>query len=42
MVRSFCTRVVWMERGRIVMDGAPEQVCDEYEKRVDAAAKVEP
>jgi ABC-type polysaccharide/polyol phosphate transport system ATPase subunit len=34
VVRSFCSRAVLMERGRMVMDGHPSRVCEEYERRV--------
>lgn len=27
---EFCDRVIWLEKGRIVMDGEPEEVCRAY------------
>lgn len=29
-VRTLCDRAIWLDKGRIVMDGNPEQVVDEY------------
>jgi len=34
LVRSFCTRAALLEHGTIVLDGAPDQVCDDYERRL--------
>ena len=32
-IREFCSRVIWIERGSIMKDGAPEEVCDAYENQ---------
>jgi lipopolysaccharide transport system ATP-binding protein len=29
-VRTWCTRVIWMDRGRVLMDGPADQVMDAY------------
>ena len=29
-VKQLCTHVLWLEKGRVVMDGAPEEVCSRY------------
>jgi ABC-type polysaccharide/polyol phosphate transport system ATPase subunit len=29
-IRTYCDRVIWMEKGRIVDDGDPDRVIDEY------------
>lgn len=31
-IRSLCSRVLWMEKGKIVMDGKPDEVCGAYEQ----------
>ena len=31
-VRELCSRVLWLDKGRLVMDGATEEVCDCYEE----------
>lgn len=33
-IREMCNRVIWMERGKVIMDGEPETVCSEYEKMI--------
>lgn len=33
-VREICTRVIWLDRGRIKADGAPSDVTGEYERSV--------
>lgn len=33
-IREMCTRVIWMEQGRVVMDGKTKEVCDAYEKAI--------
>jgi len=38
IVRS-CTRAVWLERGRMLMDGPPDAVVDAYTKAEDAAGE---
>lgn len=35
-IRSMCNRVIWLDHGKIVMDGLTKDVCDAY---VDAAKK---
>jgi ABC-type polysaccharide/polyol phosphate transport system ATPase subunit len=30
LVKSLCNRVVWMDHGRVVLDGAPDVVIDQY------------
>lgn len=30
LIINNCTRVLWLEHGRIRMDGAPEEVCNQY------------
>jgi ABC-type polysaccharide/polyol phosphate transport system ATPase subunit len=30
MVKKLCRRAVWIDSGRVVADGAPEEVCDKY------------
>jgi lipopolysaccharide transport system ATP-binding protein len=36
-VREWCTRVIWMDRGRVLMDGAADAVMDAYLARTVAA-----
>lgn len=31
-IRELCSRVIWLEHGKVVMDGKPEEVCDAYER----------
>ena len=31
-IQSLCGRVVWMEKGKIIMDGEPDEVCGAYQK----------
>ena len=33
VVKSFCTRAIWLEEGNIVMDDNPKKVVDEYMKK---------
>jgi len=33
-IRELCDRVIWMEQGKIILDGEPDAVCDEYLKVV--------
>lgn len=33
-IRELCDRVIWLERGKIIMDGDPDIVCDEYLKEI--------
>ncbi len=35
VVRETCNRAIWLEKGRIVRDGATEEVLDAYEERHD-------
>ena len=30
LVRSFCTRAIWIDKGRMVEDGSSEKVCDDF------------
>jgi ABC-2 type transport system ATP-binding protein/lipopolysaccharide transport system ATP-binding protein len=32
VIREFCNRVLWMEHGKIMMDGSPDEVLDAYRK----------
>ena len=34
-IRSLCDRVIWLDRGRVVMDGDTKTVCDAYEGLID-------
>jgi len=34
-IRSMCDRVIWLDHGRVVMDGDPQMVCDAYEGLID-------
>ena len=29
-IKSLCTKVVWLEHGKIIKIGAPKEICDEY------------
>lgn len=29
-IKELCDRVIWLEKGRVVMDGKPEEVCGAY------------
>lgn len=31
-IREICSRVIWLEHGKVIMDGDSETVCSEYEK----------
>lgn len=33
-IRDLCNRVIWLEKGKVKMDGDTESVCDEYAKEV--------
>jgi len=37
-IREMCTRVIWMTRGQIVMEGKPDEVVSAYTAAVTAAA----
>lgn len=37
-VRSLCSRTLWLERGRLVMDGHPDEVTRAYETRLHSEA----
>jgi teichoic acid transport system ATP-binding protein len=39
VIRDTCSRVVWLEKGKIVMDGPTEQVVDAYEDKYDPQAR---
>ena len=34
VIREFCNRVLWLEHGKIMMDGLPDEVLDAYRKNV--------
>ncbi|MFM1966854.1 MAG: hypothetical protein RL134_2579 [Actinomycetota bacterium] len=38
-IRSACNRVLWLDQGRIIADGAPEDVVPEYEQRFGLQTK---
>lgn len=40
-IRDMCTRCIWMDEGRVVRDGLPAEVTDEYYEAVRAADEVE-
>ena len=29
-IRKLCDRVIWLEHGKMIMDGEPEEVCNKY------------
>lgn len=33
-IKKLCNRVVWMDKGKIIMDGTAKEVCSAYEKAV--------
>jgi ABC-2 type transport system ATP-binding protein/lipopolysaccharide transport system ATP-binding protein len=35
VIREFCNRVLWLEHGKIVMDGSPEEALDAYRKNAE-------
>jgi len=35
IIRETCTRVIWLEKGQLIMDGAPDVVVDAYQKKHD-------
>jgi teichoic acid transport system ATP-binding protein len=39
VIRDTCSRVVWLEKGQIVMDGPTEDVVDAYEDKYDPQAR---
>ena len=39
VIRDTCSRVVWLEKGKIVMDGPTEEVVDAYEDKYDPQAR---
>ncbi len=39
LVRRVCTRALWLDGGRIVMDDAPDRVCDAYLEALHAPAQ---
>ena len=39
VIRDTCSRVVWLEKGQVVMDGPTEEVVDAYEDRYDPQAR---
>ena len=32
VIRSLCTRALWLRKGELIMDGSPKAVCDAYER----------
>jgi ABC-type polysaccharide/polyol phosphate transport system ATPase subunit len=36
VILEFCTRVLWLEHGKVMMDGLPEEVLNAYRKNVNA------
>jgi lipopolysaccharide transport system ATP-binding protein len=38
IVRSWCTRVIWLEDGRVRADGATDEVMDAFSGGTDASA----
>jgi teichoic acid transport system ATP-binding protein len=40
-IRQSCTRAIWLDHGRMLMDGPVDEVVDAYERRDDAAAETE-
>ena len=38
-VKSLCTRVIWLEQGRIALEGEAEEVVDAYNRQVNQARK---
>jgi len=39
VVRDTCSRVIWLEKGKVVMDGPTEDVVDAYEDKYDPQAR---
>jgi teichoic acid transport system ATP-binding protein len=35
IIRETCTRAIWLEDGRIIMDGPPDDVVDAYDEKYD-------
>ena len=31
-IRDLCNRVIWLEHGKVIMDGPTQEVCDAYEQ----------
>ena len=31
-VKEICSRAIWLDHGRVIADGASDQVCAEYEQ----------
>jgi ABC-type multidrug transport system ATPase subunit len=34
-IRSMCTHVIWLDHGKVIMDGDTKTVCDAYEGLID-------
>ena len=34
-IREMCDRVIWMDHGKVIMDGDPDEVCDAYLSSID-------
>ncbi len=41
-IRELCTRVVWLEQGRVIMQGDPNQVVEAYKASVAPVAEAHP
>ncbi|HET8583582.1 MAG TPA: hypothetical protein VFL65_10025, partial [Jatrophihabitans sp.] len=39
IIRETCTRAIWLERGKIIMDGDSDAVVDAYQNRHDPARR---
>lgn len=33
-IRDLCSRVIWLEHGKVIMDGDTQVICDKYEEEV--------
>ncbi|MCL1900753.1 MAG: ABC transporter ATP-binding protein, partial [Promicromonosporaceae bacterium] len=38
-IRAMCSRVLWLEKGKLVADGPVDEICDQYEAFVQGKAK---
>ncbi len=36
-IKSLCNRVIWLEKGRVIQEGSPKEVCELYHKAYYAA-----
>ena len=39
-IESMCTRVIWIEKGSIIKDGAPKSICSEYKNYMENSLDV--